>query len=609
MRTILLLVSTVLLSAFLALACHAQDPSVGLAAHYPLDGDASDISGNGLDGTVVGAVPTTDRFDNAGGAFSFDGSAYITTPFSPIYDIGNALTISLWIRCDVNALNTYVLGLERSDHQEVTIRVMPNGTIRFQFRDDNHNEGFVTSPSTVIDDTWHHVTAIRDVSADQLRIYIDGVLESVETDVTVVAMNAVQSRAMAIGADNNSTFGFRLPFVGKIDDVRFYDRALTETEVLLLFGQPPIADAGPDQAIECADPDGASITLDGTGSSDPDGDSLTYTWTGPFGTATGSTPTTLLPLGTHTITLTVDDGNGGTGSDEVVITIEDTTPPAVTAVLVPVPDDDGNDDDDGYAAKNADDDDDDGDDSEVEGIFTVVCTTTDACDTNPTVTSVIVVPLLNNPTVTFKTKNKKRLQIDLEDNKVEVHGPDPQAFWAEAQAAGGVAVSDGAVLDIEQEDDEDEFEFKFDDDGHLVEVEGPSVVLRCTATDTSGNAATAEATPPLPGGDDSTDKAGDPTVQAPVVQSTIPNDFSLEQNYPNPFNPVTTIRYSLPVVQHVTVTLFDALGREVAMLVNEQKTPGRHEVVFDAGILPSGVYLYRLQAGPYTETKKLLLAK
>ena len=367
----------------------------------------------------------------------------------------------------------------------------------------------------------------------------------------------------------------------------------------------PVADAGPDQTIECVGPDGASITLDGTNSSDPDNDPLTYTWTGPFGTVAGSTPTVTLPLGTHAITLTVDDGNGGTETDEVMVTVQDTTPPEMTAALVPVPDgDDGDDDDDGFAAKNADD-----DDSEVEGTFTVVCTATDACDANPTVTSVIAVPSLNNPTVTFKTRNKKRLKIDLEDNEVEVRGPDPQAFWADVQADGGGAVSDGAVLDIEQEDDEGEFELKFDDDGHLVEVGGPSVVLRCRATDASGNVATAEATPPLPGGDDGADKTGDPTGQAPSAQSTIPNAFSLEQNYPNPFNPVTTIAYSLPVSQHVIVTLFDALGREVATLVNEQKPPGRHEVVFDAGALPSGVYLYRLKAGTYTETRTLILAK
>jgi hypothetical protein len=91
----------------------------------------------------------------------------------------------------------------------------------------------------------------------------------------------------------------------------------------------PTADAGPDQTEECAGPDGAQVTLDGSGSSDPDGDPLSYTWTGPFGTLTGYLIRPTLPLGTHTITLTVDDGLGGTAYDEVVVTVVDTTAPVL----------------------------------------------------------------------------------------------------------------------------------------------------------------------------------------------------------------------------------------------------------------------------------------
>jgi len=93
---------------------------------------------------------------------------------------------------------------------------------------------------------------------------------------------------------------------------------------------PPIADAGPDQVVEATSPAGATVTLDGSGSSDPDNDPLDFTWTGTFGAADGPTPTVVLPLGVHTITLTVNDGNGGLDSDTVDVTVVDTTPPELT---------------------------------------------------------------------------------------------------------------------------------------------------------------------------------------------------------------------------------------------------------------------------------------
>jgi len=89
----------------------------------------------------------------------------------------------------------------------------------------------------------------------------------------------------------------------------------------------------------------------------------------------------------------------------------------------------------------------------------------------------------------------------------------------------------------------------------------------------------------------------------------IPSQFVLDQNYPNPFNPSTTIRYSIPTSEFVTLMVYDVLGNEVANLVNEEKPAGSYEIKFDASILSSGIYFYSLQAGSYTQTKKLILMK
>jgi hypothetical protein len=91
-------------------------------------------------------------------------------------------------------------------------------------------------------------------------------------------------------------------------------------------------------------------------------------------------------------------------------------------------------------------------------------------------------------------------------------------------------------------------------------------------------------------------------------------DYELLQNYPNPFNPTTTIRYSIPVniksgMSKVTLKIYDVLGREVATLVNEQKNAGNYEVQFNAANLASGVYIYSLNAGDFTASKKLILLK
>ena len=83
----------------------------------------------------------------------------------------------------------------------------------------------------------------------------------------------------------------------------------------------------------------------------------------------------------------------------------------------------------------------------------------------------------------------------------------------------------------------------------------------------------------------------------------------LSQNYPNPFNPSTTVRYGLPSRAHVALTVFNTLGQLVSTLVQGEQDPGYHEVRFDGANLPSGVYFYRMQAGSFVETRRLVLLR
>jgi hypothetical protein len=99
------------------------------------------------------------------------------------------------------------------------------------------------------------------------------------------------------------------------------------------------------------------------------------------------------------------------------------------------------------------------------------------------------------------------------------------------------------------------------------------------------------------------------TVLSVDNNSKIPTNYSLSQNFPNPFNPETSIRYSIPKQSHVTIKVFDILGREVTTLVNEEKNVGNYEVKFNSKKIASGIYFYRIQAGDFLSTKKMTVLK
>lgn len=93
------------------------------------------------------------------------------------------------------------------------------------------------------------------------------------------------------------------------------------------------------------------------------------------------------------------------------------------------------------------------------------------------------------------------------------------------------------------------------------------------------------------------------------ITKNLPICYSLEQNYPNPFNPVTTIRFSLPTEQYVKITVYNILGKEVAKIVSGKLEAGSHNVKFDGYGLTSGQYFYKLQAGNFSQIRKMILIK
>ena len=100
-----------------------------------------------------------------------------------------------------------------------------------------------------------------------------------------------------------------------------------------------------------------------------------------------------------------------------------------------------------------------------------------------------------------------------------------------------------------------------------------------------------------------------PGTTEEVEVAAVPNEYALENNYPNPFNPTTTINFQLPQDGHAELAIYNMVGQKVATLVNGQVNAGYHSVTWEAGNHPSGIYLYRLEAGDFTQTHRMVLLK
>jgi len=94
-----------------------------------------------------------------------------------------------------------------------------------------------------------------------------------------------------------------------------------------------------------------------------------------------------------------------------------------------------------------------------------------------------------------------------------------------------------------------------------------------------------------------------------TISNEVPIEFNLKQNYPNPFNPSTKIRWQSPASSHQTLKIYDVLGNVIATLVNDYKDAGVYEIDFNASSLSSGIYFYKLQSGPFVETRKMVLLR
>ena len=207
------------------------DITEGLIAHYPFNGDANDESGYGNHGVVQGATLSTDRFGNANSAYYFDGqSNYISISHSELIDFGEgeSFSISGWFNTNVEYKYPKLLVKRRDTRTGYAISLY-NTKLRFwgEGLNDNGFPSLLESPTSVLDDQWHHFVAIRDYGSN-FKLYFDGVLAGTTYDNVGSISNQYDRIIGAYDSYQSSKWSF---FKGKMDDIRFYDRTITEEEV------------------------------------------------------------------------------------------------------------------------------------------------------------------------------------------------------------------------------------------------------------------------------------------------------------------------------------------------------------------------------------------
>lgn len=209
--------------------CVFDNLNAGLVAYYPFNGNANDESGNGNDGVVDGAILTSDRFENENSAFSFDGENDVLTISDHPTLVGtNILTISTFINLNTdNGLRVIAAKYDPEGDREYQLSV-ENGYLRWWISNDGINGAAFTSESQIDINKWLHITSI--FSNGFISFYVDGILQF-ETDTNIYTIYDGNSQISIGGSFDQSNYYFP----GEMDDIRIYNRTLTETEIKELY--------------------------------------------------------------------------------------------------------------------------------------------------------------------------------------------------------------------------------------------------------------------------------------------------------------------------------------------------------------------------------------
>ena len=300
----------------------------GLVAYYPFNGNANDASENANHGTVHGATLIEDRFGNSNSAYSFDGNNdYIITNYTPSQNLGTIFSISSWIKWNGSTGNHQRIVTKWQEgnigsHEYALYLCGGSNNISLAVGSGRIRSEFIPTPGT-----WHFVTTTSNGSF--AKIYIDGSLVFEKSYNTSIVYD---QEPLIIGGGGTQYSMPRYIFNGVLDDIRIYNRVLSDSEISEFYNYP-VADAGPDQIV-CNEICGGAV-LDGRKSYDPNGEIVSYLWkiqhrenSSYDRNASGETPTLFdLAPGVYDVTLTITDDNNLTDTGETILSVVDTCNP------------------------------------------------------------------------------------------------------------------------------------------------------------------------------------------------------------------------------------------------------------------------------------------
>jgi len=607
----------------------------GLVAYFPFNGNANDESGNGFNGIIHGATLVQDKYGNANSAFQFNGvSDDITVSHDPLLTLTQQITLTAWVKRTrfgidmiVEKGGDWTLG---TCNYGMSLHYINNNMFYFFF------SGGWRGTSGVNDYDWHHYAIVAQQGQQNPLLYIDGELKPIEFSEGASVINlASSSLDLHIGSQLGT-----YPYYGAniIDDIRIYERLLTEQEIYILAGNKGLVAFFPfnGNAIDESGNGNDGINHNGIFSKDRFGnDNSSMLFSGNDSYVEGTNPGNNLPTGNspRTITAWIKEYSFHPWGNNIFHYGLDQAAPTnfhlYTTDVIRF----GN----GYD-------------------FGVVAGTTPIVDS----TWHFVAGVYEGG-----SEHIAKVYVDGKLDGTGVLSTEPNTIlgsnWKIGRFMTGsnnfdggidelkvynVALSDQQIWDMYKATTTAPTLLYPGNDSTLINPY-PTIILNWDSTVTANQYRLLIASDSLFNTiikDTLTNTSSFDLYYEVFIYSDnlywkvrtindggvgpwsevnhfnfiytdvktedqLPTEFALKQNYPNPFNPSTKISYQLPVSSNVTLKVFDVLGNEVATLVDEEKPAGVYEINFNSNKLASGVYLYKLQAGGFTETRKMILMR